>query len=186
MVLQIFSILRRVNRTIALVVGWGLLVCVGYVLLEITLRRFGTSLGGTSEITGYVMAVTTAWSMGFALMELSHVRIEVLRTRCASWPRVFLDLLAMLTMSATAIIIAFRAWPVLARSINNSSRANTALETPLWIPHSLWFGGWVWFAGVCCAVTLLSIVLVLQGKLGAAETLIGIRNEIEDELEHAR
>jgi len=186
MVLQIFDLLRRVNRAIALIVGLGLLVCVGYVLLEITLRRFGKSLGGTTEITGYVMAVTTAWGMGFALMELSHIRIEILRTRLASWGRVFLDLLAMLAMSATVVIIAFRAWPVLARSINNNSRANTVLETPLWIPQSLWFSGWVWFALMCCAVTLLSIALVLQGKLGVVEAKIGIRNEVEDELEQLR
>ena len=186
MVLQIFDLLRRINLVIALVVGLGLLVCVGYVLLEITLRRFGTSLGGTSEITGYVMAVTTAWGMGFALMELSHIRIEVLRTRFASWGRVFLDLLAMLTMAATVVIIAFRAWPVLSRSITNNSRANTVLETPLWIPQSLWFGGWVWFACMCCAVTLLSIALVLQGKLGVVEAKIGIRNAVEDELEQAK
>ena len=186
MVLRIFDLLRQINRVIALVVGLGLLVCVGYVLLEITLRRFGTSLGGTTEITGYVMAVTTAWGMGFALMELSHIRIEVLRTRLVGWGRVFLDLLAMLTMSATIVIIAFRAWPVLARSINNNSRANTVLETPLWIPQSLWFAGWVWFALMCCAVTLLCIILVLQGRLGAVESRIGIRNEIADELEQAK
>ena len=186
MVLRIFGILRVINRGIALCVGIGLLVCVGYVLLEILLRRFGSSLGGTSEITGYVMAVATAWGMGFALMELSHIRIEVLRTRFASWGRVFLDLLAMLAMSATVVIIAFRAWPVLARSLNNNSRANTVLETPLWIPQSQWFGGWVWFACMCCAVTLLSIILVLQGKLGSVEKGIGIRNEIEDELGQSR
>ncbi len=186
MVLRIFDLLRTINRGIALVVGLGLLACVGYVLLEITLRRLGSSLGGTTEITGYVMAVTTAWGMGFALMEIAHIRIEVLRTRLAGWGRVFLDLLAMLAMSATVVIIAFRAWPVLARSINNNSRANTVLETPLWIPQSLWFAGWVWFALMCCAVTLLSLALVFQGRLGAVERWIGIRNEIAEELEQAK
>jgi TRAP-type C4-dicarboxylate transport system permease small subunit len=186
MVLRIFDLLRSINRAIALVVGMGLLACVGYVLLEITLRRLGSSLGGTTEITGYVMAVTTAWGMGFALLELAHIRIEVLRTRLASWGRVFLDLLAMLAMSATVVIIAMRAWPVLLRSINNESRANTVLETPLWIPQSLWFAGWVWFALMCCAVTMLSVILVFQGKLGAVERRIGIRNEVAEELEQAQ
>ena len=186
MVLRIFDLLRTINRGIALVVGLGLLACVGYVLLEIALRRVGTSLGGTTEITGYVMAVTTAWGMGFALMEIAHIRIEILRTRLASWGRVFFDLLAMLAMSATVVVIAFRAWPVLARSIANNSRANTVLETPLWIPQSLWFAGWVWFALMCCAVTLLSVALVFQGRLGAVEGRIGVRDEIADELEQAK
>jgi hypothetical protein len=79
-----------------------------------------------------------------------------------------------------------RAWPVLLRSINNESRANTVLETPLWIPQSLWFAGWVWFALMCCAVTMLSLILVFQGKLGAVERQIGIRNEIAEELEQAQ
>ncbi len=186
MVLRILDLLRTINRGIALVVGLGLLACVGYVLLEITLRRLGMSLGGTTEITGYVMAVTTAWSMGFALMELAHIRIEGLRTRFAPWGRVFLDLLAMVVMAATVVTIAFRAWPVLARSIANNSRANTVLETPLWIPQSLWFAGWLWFALMCCAVTLLALALVFQGRLGAAESRIGVRNEVADELEQAK
>lgn len=186
MVMQIFDLLRRINRAIALIIGLGLLTCVGYVLLEIMLRRFGTSLGGTTEVTGYVMAITTAWGMGFALLELSHIRIEILRTRFASGGRVFLDLLAMLAMAVTVIIIAFRTWPVLERSISNNSRANTVLETPLWIPQSLWFAGWVWFALMCTVVTLLCIALVFQGRSDAVESHIGIRNEVNDELEQAR
>ncbi len=186
MVMRIFNLLRSINRTIALVVGLGLLVCVGYVLLEITLRRLGSSLGGTTEISGYVMAVTTAWGMGFALMELSHVRIEVLRARFAPPAQVFLDLLAMLVMSATVVIIAFRAWPVLSRSITNNSRANTVLETPLWIPQSLWFAGWLWFALMCCAVTLLALVLVFQGRTRELRERIGPGNEVAEELEQAK
>ena len=186
MALRILDFLRWFNRGIALAIGAGLLVCVGYVLLEITLRRFGSSLGGTTEITGYVMAVATAWGMGFALMELAHVRIEILRTRLARWGRVMLDLVAMIAMAGTVVLIAFRTWPVLARSIANDSRANTVLETPLWIPQSLWFAGWVWFAFMTCAVTLIVLVLILQGRLGQVEDTIGPGNEVEAELEQAK
>lgn len=183
MALRILEFLRRLNRVIALAIGLGLLVCVVYVLLEITLRRLGTSLGGTTEITGYVMAVATAWGMGFALLELAHVRIEILRTRMARWGRVMLDLVALLALTGTVCLIAFRAWPVLERSIVNNARANTVLETPLWIPQSLWFAGWVWFAFMSCAVTLVVLVLILQGRFGEVEASIGPGNQVAAEPE---
>jgi len=186
MAMRLLDFLKWFNRGIALAIGLGLLACVVFVLLEITLRRLGSSLGGTTEITGYVMAVATAWGMGFALMELAHVRIEMLRTQMARWGRVMLDLVAMLAMSGTVVLIAFRAWPVLSRSIANDSRANTVLETPLWIPQSLWFAGWAWFALMTVAVTLITLVLILQGRLGQVESAIGPGNEIEAELEQAK
>lgn len=186
MALRLLDFLRWLNRGIALAVGLGLLACVAFVLVEITLRRLGSSLGGTTEITGYVMAVATAWGMGFALTELAHVRIEMLRTRMARWGRVMLDLIAMIAMAGTVCLIAFRAWPVLARSIANDSRANTVLETPLWIPQSLWFAGWTWFALMSVAVTLCALALILQGRLGHVEAAIGPGNEIEAELEQAK
>jgi hypothetical protein len=36
-------------------VGFGLLACAAFVLTDIIMRRFGTSLGGT-EIAGYAVA----------------------------------------------------------------------------------------------------------------------------------
>jgi TRAP-type C4-dicarboxylate transport system permease small subunit len=184
--MRLLDFLRWFNRGIALVVGLGLLTCVAFVLLEITLRRLGSSLGGTTEISGYVMAVATAWGMGFALMELAHVRIEIFRSRLAPWGRVMLDLVAMIAMAGTVCLIAFRAWPVLARSIANDSRANTVLETPLWIPQSLWFAGWAWFALMTVAVTMITLVMILQGRLGQVEAAIGPINEVEVELEQAK
>lgn len=183
MPLRILAVLRTLNRWIALVIGFGLLLCVGYILLEIVLRRFGHSLGGTTEITGYVMAVATAWGMGYALLELAHVRIEILRGRMARWGRAVIDLLAMLTTASVVSLIAWRAWPVLERSIQNNSRANTVLETPLWIPQSLWFAGWLWFATMAVAVSLISIVLLLQGRLRQLESTIGLYPETQDETE---
>jgi len=177
MALRILDFLRRLNRGIALAIGLGLLACVVYVLLEITLRRLGTSLGGTTEITGYVMAVATAWGMGFA------PPIEILRTRLARSGRVMLDLVALLAMTGTVCLIALRAWPVLERSIVNNARANTVLETPLWIPQSLWFAGWVWFALMSCALTLIVLVLLLQGRFGEVEASIGPGNQVEAEPE---
>ena len=74
--------LRGLNRRIAILTGVVLLACAVVVLLDILLRRLGSSLGGTDEISGYVMAIATSWGMAFTLLELGHVRIDILRS-CA-------------------------------------------------------------------------------------------------------
>ncbi len=80
---SILFLLRRLNRWVAMVIGLVLLACVIFVLLDVGLRKLGTSFGGTDEVSGYVMAIVTSWGMGFALLELAHVRIDIVRGRAA-------------------------------------------------------------------------------------------------------
>ena len=122
--------------------GILLLGCAAVVVLDIVLRQLGRSLGGTDEISGYVMAVVTSWGMGYTLLELGHVRIDLLRSRAGAKGRAMFDLFAMLMLAGTITLIAFRSWPVLARSLANGSRANTPLETPLALVQTPWFAGW--------------------------------------------
>ncbi len=171
--------LRRLNRLIALLVGVLLMACVGFVLLDIVLRQLGSSLGGTDEISGYVMAIATAWGMSFTLIELGHVRIDVLRSRGGSRGRAFLDLVAMLSLAMTVALIAIRGWPVLARSLANSSRANTPLETPLALVQAPWLAGWVWFALVSWLTFLAALALVARKDFAASESAIGTFGELD-------
>ena len=117
------SALRRLNRIIALLVGVLLLACVGFVLADIILRQMGSSLGGTDEISGYVMAIATSWGMAFTLIELGHVRIDILRGRVGATGRALFDLTAMLALAGTVTLIAVRGWPVLSRSLRLGVRS---------------------------------------------------------------
>lgn len=165
--------LRAVNRLTAIGVGVLLLLCAVAVLLDIVLRRAGGSFGGTDEISGYVMAVATAWGMGFALMELGHVRIDLLRSRAQARGRVLFDLFSLLVLGAVVTLIALRCWPVLERSLAVSARANTPLETPLWIVQLPWFAGWAWFALTAWLTFLAALALVAGGQFDRAEAAIG-------------
>ncbi len=173
MELRLIDTLRRLNRGIALVIGLGLLGCAGFVLLDIILRQVGTSFGGTEEIAGYAMALATSWGMGYALLELAHVRIDLLRVRTGQFVRSLFDLFAMILMSAVIVTVAIKAWPVLERSITNSSTANTPLETPLAWVQTPWFAGWVWFAVMSCLVTLAALSLIVKGRFAETESFVG-------------
>ncbi|PTW56626.1 TRAP-type mannitol/chloroaromatic compound transport system permease small subunit [Breoghania corrubedonensis] len=172
-------LLRRLNRIIAILVGLMFLVCAGTVLLDIVLRKLGASFGGTDEITGYVMAIASAWGMGFAMLELAHVRIDVLRAQVNQLGRSIFDLLSMLVLSGTITVIAMGCWPVVARSIANGSHANTPLETPLALVQVPWLAGWIWFACMAWATFVAAFVLVLQGRFEESEFAIGAFAEQE-------
>lgn len=176
---RLLDLLRRANRRIAVAVGIGLLACAAFVLLDILLRQVGASFGGTDEISGYAMAIASSWGMGYALLELGHVRIDVLRTQLAQKGRVLFDLFSMLLMSGTVTLIAIKCWPVLEKSLKNSSRANTPLETPLWLVQTPWIAGWIWFALMTWLTLLAALMLVLKGRLGEVEDAIGTFGEAE-------
>ena len=81
MELTMIKTLRKLNKGVALLVGAGLLTCAAFVLTDIIMRQIGTSLGGTEEIAGYAMALATSWGMAYTLLEMGHVRIDILRSR---------------------------------------------------------------------------------------------------------
>ena len=166
--------LRQLNRIIALAVGMLLLLCAGVVFLDIILRQLGSSLGGTDEISGYVMAIATSWGMAYTLIELGHIRIDIIRSHVGKTGRVLFDLFSMTVLSATIVLIAIQAWPVLERSIQNQSRANTPLETPLVWVQLPWFAGWVWFAITSTILTLAALSLVIKGQRVEAGKSIGM------------
>ncbi|MEM1361626.1 MAG: TRAP transporter small permease [Pseudomonadota bacterium] len=169
--------LRRWNRWIAVLTGVVLMLCAAVVLLDIILRRMGSSLGGTDEISGYVMAIATSWGMAYTLLELGHVRIDILRGRSDRLARSLFDLFALIVLAGTVTTIAVKCWPVLSRSLQNGSRANTPLETPLALVQAPWFAGWVWFAIVAWATLFAALVLVLKGKFEKSENAIGCFGE---------
>jgi len=151
---QLLGWFKRINEGLAVAAGLLLLISVAVTLFDIVARPFNLSIGGTDELSGYAMAIATSWGISYALSNLSHVRIDLLRSRSNTVIQAILDALAMLCTAGIAVVIAYRTWPVLAKTIERGSTANTTLETPLWIPQILWFAGWFWFAVTACVITM--------------------------------
>ena len=176
----LINLLRRINSGVAVAVGVGFLACAAFVMVEVVFRKLGSSLAGTDEISGYVMAIGTSWGMACALIELAHVRIDLMRTRLAERGRALMDIFSMIVLSGVAILIALRAWPVLERSLANSARANTPLETPLWLVQGPWLAGWIWFAPMACILTLASLALLARSDDAGVDAAIGLRSETDE------
>lgn len=174
---RLFGVLQRVNEGIGVAAGLLLLACVLVTVFDVVARQFAASLGGTDELSGYAMAIATSWGMSYGLTHLAHVRIDLLRARCRNLGQALFDLVAISSLAATALVVAYRVWPVLAKSIQNGSTANTTLETPLWIPQSLWMAGWVWFAVSAVIVAASVITLLVSGRIAEINSIAGLRDE---------
>ncbi len=173
MELRLINALRRINRVVALLVGFGLLGMAAFVVIDIILRQFHASFGGSEELAGYAMALATSWGMAYALLELGHIRIDLLRSRTRPQAKALFDVFSLIVMSGVVVTIAIKCWPVMERAITNGSRANTPLATPLAWVQVPWFAGWVWFALMSCLVTLCAIALVAKGRGPETEPFAG-------------
>lgn len=171
--------IRRINRIIALSAGGVLSLCVLLIIIDVLLRTIGISFGGAEEISGYVMAAVSSWGMSYAMTECAHVRIDLIRQHLNRPGKALLDLVAIVAMAGVAIIVAFRCIPVLGKSLSNQSKANTVLETPLWIPQTVWLSGWLYFALCASTLVLLALILLLHRDYDGVDALVGSHSEME-------
>lgn len=177
--LRLVAGLVRINRAIAILCGIVILGSVALILAEILMRRFaGRGLGGADEISGYVMAGIAAWGFSYALVERAHVRIDVLTGRLPLPGRSVFDCLAMVSMTFVAGLVTTYGWRVLSTSLARGSRANTPLETPLWIPQAIWLSGWAWLTIVSALLTIALLALALRGRFAEAQAVSGVASEI--------
>ena len=178
---HLLGALRRANKAIALLLGVALVLTVLFILTDVILRKLGSgSLGGSDEISGYVMAAVASWGLACALSERAHVRIDVLRLKLARPAQMAMDLFAMIVTNGVVLLIAWHCWPVLGKTLERGSRANTPLETPLWIPQGIWFAGWLWFALTATVLSLVGIAYLRAARETEFEAAIGIGSEVQE------
>ncbi|MTH65686.1 TRAP transporter small permease subunit [Paracoccus shanxieyensis] len=180
MIDDIHGALRRANGAIAILLGVALILTVLFILSDVLLRRFGLgSLGGSDEVSGYVMAAVASWGLACALMDRAHVRIDLIRQKLADPGRALMDIFAMIVTTSVILLIAVKCWPVLSKTLTSGARANTPLQTPLWIPQGIWFAGWVWFAVTATALSLIAIYYLATNRRAELEATIGIGSELD-------
>ncbi|MEJ5357049.1 MAG: TRAP transporter small permease [Desulfobacterales bacterium] len=180
--------LIRLTGEVAKWAAWlsGALLFLTAVLiaLEVVLRKiFAISLGGADEISNYVLAVTSSWTFGYALLRKAHIRIDALYLRLGRGMRVGLDLASLVLFTLCAALITGYAFQVLATSIQRRSVANTPLATPLWIPQGLWFAGLLLLLLTVLVLLAGTVARLVAGDVPGAQRLAGatdVREEIEE------
>jgi TRAP-type mannitol/chloroaromatic compound transport system permease small subunit len=177
------GVINTIAKASTWVGGFALLACALLISIDLILRKaLGVSLGGADEMAGYVLAITSAWAFPVTLLKRAHIRVDILYTRLGLRPRVALDLFALTCMVLLVSTLAYHAGNVLWDSIEYRSVSNTPLQVPQWIPQSLWFAGYLFFALTLASLAIICLGHLLKGRWHAISTLIGI-NSVEQDIQ---
>lgn len=180
---QLLALVAKIGKAATWVSGFTLVFVSLMVAAEVLLRKFfNVTLGGMDEITGYVLAVSVSWSLAFGLTEKAHIRIDVLYNLVSARFRGLLDLLCLTSLAAFMFTLTYWSGKLLLTTLEFGSTSNTALQTPLWIPQSLWVAGFLFFSFTLLLLLLRAAGHVLRGNLSGVSQLVGIRS-VADEVE---
>ena len=180
------ALARRLTR-FGLWFGGALILAAAVLIgIDVTLRKvFNASIGGADELAGYALALGTAWSLGAALLERAHIRIDSLYVLFPRPLRLALDFVGIALLIAFFGLIARHGWNVVAQSWVSGSRSQSALQTPTVIPQSVWLVGLALFFVIGVVLLVYAITLLARGKTADAERAISTRSaaeEVEDEI----
>jgi TRAP-type C4-dicarboxylate transport system permease small subunit len=161
----------------------GVLLFAACVMIGIEVvgrKFFGFSFEGVDELSGYVLAIASAWAFGFTLVSRTHVRIDTLYVTMPPRVRAAMDLVAITSIVAFFGFVTWFAWLVLQRSLLLGGRAMTPLQTPLAIPQALWVAGLALFVLIAAVLWLRAVAALLTGDLATSARLIGSRTQNEE------
>ena len=167
----------------------GALVLTAALLIgvDVTLRKlFDASIGGADELAGYALAIGTAWSLGAALVERAHIRIDSLYVLLPRWLRLALDFFGNALLIAFFGLIARHGWSVVQQSWVSGSRSQSALQTPTVLPQSIWLIGLVLFFLIGLVLLARAAFLVARGDAAAAARVVSTRSAAEEVQEEMR
>ncbi len=168
--------------------GGGALVLLAAVLIgiDVLMRKFlNRSIGGADELAGYALAIGTAWSLGAALLDRAHIRIDSLYVLFPQKLRLGLDVAGVVLLVGFFALTAWHGFGVVSQSWVSDSRSQSALETPTVIPQAMWLAGLVVFVVIGVLLLLQAARLSLAGDLRGVAQLISTRSaeeEVEDEI----
>lgn len=166
--------------------GTLILLAAFTVSVDVVARKiFSVSLGGADELSGYALAIGSAWAFAFALLRRANVRVDALYQHLPSKACAVLDIVALVAMGAFAGYLANYGWDVLATSWSLSARSNSALKVPMWIPQSLWVAGLALFIITLALLLARALKALFAGDWGRIHELLGARSIVEEADEEA-
>ena len=169
-----FAVVARASRIVVWLGGFALILIALLVTLEVVLREvFLIGLSAATEVSAYVLAVSTAWAYAFALLERNHVRVDAVIRLLPPGPLIVMDLVALLALTWFAGVLLWYGGGVVGWSLETGAHAMTPLGTPLWLPQGLWVFGIAFFFATCLIVLIRTVALLLAGRRRAASDLIG-------------
>ena len=177
-------------RTVSRYGVWfgGFLIILSAVIVgvEVLIRKaFNVTIGGADELSGFALAISSAWAFGFALLDRAHVRIDSLYTMLPTRVCALLDILGLIVFTLVMGLFAWQAMDVFMNSVDMGTRTMTVLETPVMYPPFLWVLGLFSFVVIALLLLVRAVItFALHGAL-AVQRQIGsktVQEEVKEEI----
>jgi len=170
---------------VQLIVGLvGIDLTAAATSLKVAIRDRLT-FSGSDELSGYLFAVGTSWSMAHVLITRGHVRIDVVYGRLPPKVRAVLDIIALVLLTVFVAAVLERAYDVALTNYAEWNRSNTNLRIPLAYAQIPWLIGIALFFLAAVVAILRSLLALAQGDLATVNSTAGVSTqdeEIESEL----
>jgi len=179
--LQIAYVVARAGAWLggAMIVTAAIIVAIDVIVRKL----FVVTLGGADELSGYALAVGSAWAFAFALLERAHIRINLLYQHLPIRLAALLDVLGLLTFTVFVMLLTRHGYGVFLQSFVADSHSMSPLGTPLAIPQAMWVLGLALFVAVALLLLLRAVLALALGDASAVVGLLGTRSTTE-EIQH--
>ena len=178
----------RYKRMAGNVFGVTMLSLAVLVTIETLLRKLlSVSLGGVDELAGYSIALSAPLCFAVALLERSHIRINILyiylRPRVKAW----LDYLSVLSLGVLALFLFGFTVKTVLETQAYQSIAQTPWATPLIYPQAVWLVSMALFLVPALWLQIRALTLLTRGQMAALSAEFGpdtpeaeLKAELED------
>jgi len=186
----VLRLVERISQAAATLGGLAIIGVAVIVCAEVVLRNvFSFGLSAATELSSYVLAVTSAWAFSYALLRRVHVRVDALIRLFPQSVIAWLDLVALLALSWLASMMLWYGASVFWFSFVKRSTAMTPMQTPMWIPQGLWLLGLGLFFITSVAMVITVVRSLLKGDAAQVNRLVGsftVEEEALDEIKDAQ
>lgn len=179
--------MQRYSRAASLIFGVLMLALAAAVTVETLVRKiFSVSLGGVDELSGYAIAIGAPLAFAVALLERSHIRINIFYLRLGERARGVLDGLSLLALGALTVFLFFFTVMTVRETQAYQSIAQTPWATPLIYPQALWLVAMAAFLVPAVWLAIKAMLMLARGdwkgliRLGGPGT---VEEELKAELD---
>lgn len=177
-----------ISRAGSIAGGALLLIASIAICVDITTRYlFAWTLGGADELSGYALAIASAWGLSAAVLSRSHIRIDTVYVRVRARTRAMLDLASLAAFVGFFSLVTYYAWGVLKQSWQSDSHSLSEIQMPLIVPQGLWVAGLAFFVFVAALLFGRGLHAFLTGDLDSLFSRIGSKSavaEAQEEVEN--
>lgn len=182
--------MRTIANVLGVIFGVTMILLSLATTVETLLRKFfAHSMAGIDELGGYAIAVCAPLVFTVALIEQSHIRINLLHMRLSRPTQAALNAFATLSMGVLGAYLLYFTFKTVLETHTYKSIAQTPWATPLIYPQMVWLVAMAVFAAVALLLAARSLVLLAGGNWSVLNRQFGpssAEHELEAELKNLK